>query len=159
MPLGEITWKTQKRTAIKLNDTRGDGVKKASVVCDHNGAARPLFERAFQPLDAIEVKMVGGLVQQQQARLIGHGTDECHAFTHAARECAHNGFGREAELVDQCAYARGTIPVFAFWIIFAEHGLLDRQCFIELWLLFDGCDVDVACDVDRTIIRLCAAVK
>ena len=72
---------------------------------DHNRAARPLLEGAFQPLDTIKVKVVSGLVKQEQAGFIRHGTDERYAFAHTARQRTHNGFGRQPKLVNQGAYA------------------------------------------------------
>jgi hypothetical protein len=51
--------------AIEFDDARGHPVQEAAVVGDEHHAAAILQQQVFQPLDGIEVQVVGRLVQQQ----------------------------------------------------------------------------------------------
>ena len=54
---------TAQQTAIELDDAGGDTVQKRPVVGDHyRSTARPL-QHALQLCDAINIQMVGGLIQ------------------------------------------------------------------------------------------------
>jgi hypothetical protein len=57
--------------AIQLHDARGHGVEERSVVRDEDARAAP-SQQSFQERDAVDVQVVGWLVEQQQLRLEGH---------------------------------------------------------------------------------------
>ncbi len=61
----EVAGVGTKQAAIELDDARRDAIQKRAVVGDDDGR-RSLDQEFFQRRDAVDVQMVGGLVEQQQ---------------------------------------------------------------------------------------------
>ncbi len=49
---------------VELGHLRGDVLEKIAVVADDNGGEGFARQQCFEPLDAFEVEVVGGLVEQ-----------------------------------------------------------------------------------------------
>ncbi len=54
------------RAEIQLPDPVGDGIQESAVVGHHDDRAVPRLQLFFQPLDALDVEVIGRLVEQQQ---------------------------------------------------------------------------------------------
>src|SRR5699024_4267196 len=63
LPLRIIARETVQLTPIKLHDARGYPVQKAAIVRNQHHTAAQIEQCRFQPGNAIEIQMVGGLVQ------------------------------------------------------------------------------------------------
>ncbi len=66
LPLREIARKTEQAPAVQFNDTGGNVVQEAAVVGNDDRAALSIDQHPFQPCDAVEIQVVGRLVQQEQ---------------------------------------------------------------------------------------------
>ena len=75
----------------------GHLVEEAPVVRDDDAGDVPL-QQVFQRFDAVDVEMVGGLVEQQQVGRDGEGQRQRRAFALAARHRSRRrvGIHREA---------------------------------------------------------------
>ena len=62
------------------------GVHKGAVVADDEDGAVVVGDKAAQPLDTLEVQVVGGLVQQQQVGMAQEELCQCDAHLPAAGE-------------------------------------------------------------------------
>ena len=58
---------------------------------------RPFDQQLFERGDAVDVEMVGGLVEQQQVRLQRQRERQCGALAFAARSGFGRALGRHAE--------------------------------------------------------------
>ncbi|MNL67814.1 hypothetical protein D3C87_1924460 [compost metagenome] len=76
--------------AIQFHDACGDTVKKGPVVCDGDYASWKVEQEVFQPLDGVEVQVIGWLVQQQHVGASDEGLRQRHAFFCAARQRAND---------------------------------------------------------------------
>ena len=56
--------------AVQLHRFRAHVFQKVPVVADHDAGERCGIEQAFQPLDAAQIQMIGGLIQQQNIGLL-----------------------------------------------------------------------------------------
>ena len=74
--------------AIELQDPLGRVVEEVAVVRDRHHGARKAFEEHFEPLHALGVEVVGGLVEQQHVGLGQQQAAQCDAALFAARELA-----------------------------------------------------------------------
>ena len=79
---------------------------------DHHHAAAELFEQVFQPDDGVDIEVVGGLVEQQNIRLLHPGLCQRHAFFLAAGKVADQGVLGQAELADGLADGGIELPAF-----------------------------------------------
>src|SRR5262249_58015578 len=70
--------------AIKLEDPAGHIVEKIAVVGDDQDRAGIIAQMAFEPADGLGVEMVGGLVEQQEVRLLEQQPAERHPTPLAA---------------------------------------------------------------------------
>ena len=66
---GEVAGVAAQHAAVELDDARGHRVDEGAVVRDEQQRAAPRHEQALQPLDRVEVEVVGRLVEQQH---VGH---------------------------------------------------------------------------------------
>jgi hypothetical protein len=72
--LVEVTTVTLKLEALVVNDVLDNVVQELAVVGDDNGCAGRVCEVVLEPLDVLDIQMVGGLVKEQNIRLLKHGT-------------------------------------------------------------------------------------
>ena len=71
---------------LERGDVVDAGVHEGAVVADDEDGAVVAGDKAAQPLDAFEVQVVGGLVQQQQIRVAQEELGQRDAHLPAARE-------------------------------------------------------------------------
>src|SRR4029077_15850632 len=75
----------------EFNHGVGDIFQEIAVMADdHTGELR-VSQNGFQPLDSFEVKMVGGLVEQENVRLLHQSGGDGQTFAPAARERVGDG--------------------------------------------------------------------
>ena len=67
----------------------GDVVQEGSVVRNHQDSTIIGFQEAFEPLDGLDVEVVGGLVEKQEIRLFQQDFGQLHAHLPAVAELAH----------------------------------------------------------------------
>ena len=80
-PVGDLA-------AVELDDAGGQRAQEAPVVGDEDQRARPALEEAFQPVDGLDVEVVGGLVEQQHVGRRHQRARQQHAALHAAGQLA-----------------------------------------------------------------------
>ena len=50
---------------VHVHDVGTDGVQEVTVMADHQSQSLAVHEEILQPLDGLDIQMVGGLVQQE----------------------------------------------------------------------------------------------
>jgi len=56
--------------ALGGHDLVADPIEKGAVVADDHQGHIPLHQVTFQPLDGFHIQVVGGLIKQQQVRVL-----------------------------------------------------------------------------------------
>ena len=74
--LTQGTTVTLKLETLVVDDVLENMVQEAAVVGDHDGGARRVDEVVLQPLDVLDVQVVGGLIQQENVGLFEHSTGQ-----------------------------------------------------------------------------------
>jgi hypothetical protein len=156
--LRKITREAEQPATIELDDARGDVIQETPIVGNEDRAAFPFREHLFQPGDAVEVEVVGGLVQQQQVWFAREGARQGYALACAARQAGDDGVGRQAQPFQQRTDARGTLPILAF-LDLAAYGFEHRGLLIQHGLLLHRGDFQPGDARDIAIVRLAAAVQ
>ena len=77
---------------------------------DQHHAAAELAQQAFEPLDGVEVEVVGGLVEQQHVGPAHQRLRQRHALAHAARQRADARLGIEVQAVQRLVDALLPVP-------------------------------------------------
>ena len=70
--------------AVELHDAAGHGVDEGTVVGDEDQRATPVLQQVLQPLDGVQVEVVGGLVEQEHIGLGHQGLCQGHPLAGAA---------------------------------------------------------------------------
>src|SRR5688572_27720152 len=96
---GKPAGKRVQLAAVELEDARGDAVEEGAVVGDDDRGL--LQQQVFQHQDAVDVEVVGRLVEQQQVGLEGEGPRQRGALALAARHALRRAVGVEAEAVEE----------------------------------------------------------
>ncbi|MCY1522209.1 hypothetical protein D9M68_570540 [compost metagenome] len=125
---------------------------------DDDRGALPTAQHVFQPGDAIEVEMVGGLVQQQQIRFVDQGTGQRDAFARSSGQAGDLHVGRQAELFEHGAHARRALPVFVVAFRIADY-VEDRGVLVEFGFLLDGGYAQAGTAGDVAVVGLGPAVQ
>ena len=98
-------------SAVQLEDPAGDIIEKITVVGDCDHRAGVLLQVFFQPGHGFSIKMVGGLIQQQNVGLLQQQTAQCHATALATRKNFDRGLGWRAAQRIHCHFqARIDVP-------------------------------------------------
>ncbi len=126
---------------VHVRHVRADAGQEVPVVRDDDHGARPLVEHVLQPADAIDVQVVGRLVQQQDVRIAEQRLRQQHAQLPARRHGAHRPLvlrGRHPEAKQQLARARlgrvaAVLGVLRLQVRRAQELRLPR-----LWIRVDG---------------------
>lgn len=84
--LAQVTTVTLELEALVVNNVLDNVVKELAVVGDDDGRARGVDKVILEPLDVLHVKMVGGLVKQQDIGLLEHGTGKSQLHLPATRQ-------------------------------------------------------------------------
>ena len=74
---------------VDVGDVRADAVQEVAVVRDGDERAFVVVEEILQPVDGVEVEVVGRLVEQQRLRLAEERLRQQHADLLAALQLAH----------------------------------------------------------------------
>ncbi len=74
---------------IDVGDVGADAVQEMAVVRDDDHHAVILLQKALQPVDRVQIKMVRGLVQQQRLRMSEQRLRQQHADLLPALQLAH----------------------------------------------------------------------
>ena len=120
-----------------LDDAVDGAVQEIAVMGNGDHGAVELIEIFLQPLGGLQVQMVGGLIQQQDIRILQNEASQIHAGLFAAGEvveepCAHIGVNGEAvcHLVDSGVgiVAAQTFKAGRQLAVAAEDGLIALPC-------------------------------
>ena len=65
--------------ALQLEDMGGNAVKEIAVMGDNQHPAAVILQEAFQPLDHLDVQVVGRLIQKEEIRLPQQGLGQADA--------------------------------------------------------------------------------
>jgi hypothetical protein len=98
--------------AVELDDPAGDPVEKCPVMGDED-CGRDLQQQLFQPLDALDVEVVGGLIQKQQVGLQCERQCQCRPLALAARARCRRSFLVEVKAMQEFRQARFHAPALA----------------------------------------------
>ena len=88
-------------SAIELDDACCHPIQKGAVVRDHDQAASEFQQQVFEPGDAVQVEVVGRLVQQQHLRGLNQGPRQRHPFGRPAREGSHERLALQAQALQR----------------------------------------------------------
>ncbi len=121
---GKVAGIAAQQAAIELDDARCDSIQKRAVVGDRN-QSRDLDELRLKQSNAIDIEVIGRLIEQQQIRLEGQRQRECCPLALAAGECARILAFAEAESMQHFNQPRLGTPALAL----IEHVLrVDARC-------------------------------
>ncbi|KAF3396471.1 hypothetical protein F1880_007236 [Penicillium rolfsii] len=102
--LGESTTVTLQLEALVVDDVLDDTVQETGVVGDHDGSAGGGLEVVLEPLNVLDVQVVGGLVEQENIGLLEDGTAQSELHLPTTREGTNGAIElglEETELVDK----------------------------------------------------------
>jgi len=108
--------------AIQFQYAVGEALQEGAVVGDEQHGAAEVADEAFQPFDAGDVEVVGGLIEQQQVGFLDQGLGEQHAALRAAGEFTRLAFGVEFQACDDFIDAAGHVPTVAGFQLVLQHG-------------------------------------
>ena len=80
--------------AIEFDHIGGDIFEEIAIVADHDAGERRVQKQRFEPLDSGEIEMVGGLVEQQNVRLLNERLGNRETFAPAAGKSRGGGENR-----------------------------------------------------------------
>ncbi len=158
LPLREVAGEAEQPAAVQLDDAGGHRIQEAAVVGDDDGGAFPGAQHFFEPGDAVEVEVVGGLVQQQQIGFLDQRAGQRDALAGAARQAGDLGVRRQAELFEHGAHARRALPVLMVAVDVADH-VEHGGVFVQLRFLFDRGHAQARAAGDVAIVGHGAAVE
>lgn len=102
--VGESTTVTLELEALVVDNVLDNVVKEAGVVGHHDGSAGGGLEVVLEPLNVLDVQVVGGLVEQENIGGLKDGTAQSELHLPTTREGANGAIELgllEAELVDK----------------------------------------------------------
>ena len=70
---------------VDVHDVGADGVEEVPVVADHDDGALEVQQKVLQPVDGVDVQVVGGLVQQQDVRVAEQRLGQQHLHLRPGR--------------------------------------------------------------------------
>ena len=94
---GVVARPRRQLAAIELDDPRRQPLEERAVVGDEHHGAFVLGEKALEPLDRLDVEVVGRLVEQQQIRLADQRARQQHAPAPSARQRVDDRVRRQLE--------------------------------------------------------------
>ena len=91
------------RPSIELEHTGGDPIEHVAIMGDDHEPAREVLEFVLQPLDRIDVEMVGRLVEHEQVGIGDQRPGQRDPLLLPARELVHRPVDhlREAEAMQR----------------------------------------------------------
>ncbi len=114
--------------AVEFEDPFGDVVQEVPIVGDRQDGAWVLGQVLFQPLHALGVEVVGGLVEQQQVGLLQQQLAQRHPAPLATGQVSHRLVaGRAAQRVHRLLDPRIELPAVAVLDLLHQVALLGEQ--------------------------------
>ena len=142
---GKVAWVGQELAPVQLHNAGGHVVQKRAVVGDGDDAALEVDQQTLQPLDRVQVQVVGRLVEQQHLRLRHQGLRQRNPFFSAAGERADHRVGVQVQAVKR--FCDSLLPVPAVQRLdFALHGV---QVAVALAILFNQMAHTLQAHADR----------
>jgi len=92
-----VTWPRREPAAIELDDPGREPLEKGAVVGDEDHRAGIFEQEGLEPLDRLDVEMVGRLVEEQQVGLRDQRPGQQHAPLPSAGQGVDRDVGRQAE--------------------------------------------------------------
>ena len=104
---------------VQFVDVGADLVKEVAVVCDHEERERGDTKEVFEPLDHLNVKVVGRFVEDEQLRFTQEDIGKGHTLLLSARELV-NGLAEvmDVQFAEYLSNPRLVVPV----VIVRRHG-------------------------------------
>jgi len=102
--VGQGTTVTLELEALVVDNVLDDVIQEAGVVGDHDGSARGGLEVVLEPLDVLDIQVVGGLVKQENVGVLEDGTAQSQLHLPTTRQGTDGAIELrflEAELVDK----------------------------------------------------------
>src|SRR5204862_7976475 len=96
----KIARKRKQPAPIELDDARGDAVEERAVVRDDDRRALPEHQ-LLQDQDAVDIEVVGRLIEQEQVGLGSKGKRERGALPLAPGKSPFQALGRKTEAVEK----------------------------------------------------------
>ena len=96
--------------AVELDDAGGDAIEEAAVVGDDDDAALEVDQQLLEPLDGVEVEVVGRLVEQQHVGGRHQRLRQGDALAGAAGERADAGVAVEVQAMQRFFDALLPVP-------------------------------------------------
>lgn len=97
----EVTAVTLKLVALVVDDVLADVVQELGVVGHDDGCAGGVLQVVLEPLDVLDIQMVGRLIEQQNIRVLENGTGKSQLHLPSSGEGGDQAVGHvsvEAEL-------------------------------------------------------------
>ncbi len=147
--------------AVELDDLIGDVFEEIAVVADDHAGELAIAENSFEPIDACEIEMVGGLIEEKNVGLADQGFGNGQALAPTAGEGSGGGFEVEKSCsAENFGHAGETLGFGDFF--FAESLFDDGANGVacgEFGDLFDEMQAGALADGDVAAIRGNAATE
>ena len=124
-----VPWPVRDPAPVELQDAGRQALQEASIVGDEEQGPGEVLEEALEPINGVDVQMVGGLVQQQQVRLPHQGLGEQHPPLETARQGVERGVAIQAQARDDPLGALLDGPAAPLL-----EGLLDPRQTVQVFL-------------------------
>lgn len=108
--VGVIAGPARDPAAIDLDDARGQRAQKTTIVGHEQHRAVEAEQQLLQPVDRLDVEVVGRLIQQQHVGCEHECAREQHAPLHAARQVGEPGLGRQFQSREHAIHAPVQVP-------------------------------------------------
>ena len=151
------------KNRIDFDDAIGDVVEKVTIVCDDKVGELSGFQEVFEPEDAFEVEMVGGLVKQEQVGFEDELAGESESFFPAAGERVDRDsrVGKSDFGEDDGRFSFSVVivdkPFVEVCIAESEEEFFARCICKETVLLSEVSDFEIATGFERAIVGMLEA--
>jgi hypothetical protein len=88
---------TRDAATVDFDDARRERAQEAAIVGDEHDAAGKIEQQFLEPVDRLDVEMVGRLVEQQHIRIEHERTRKQHAALHTTGLRGERGIFRQVE--------------------------------------------------------------
>ena len=108
--LGEVAGVAQQASAVQFHHPGRNTVQKRPIVADGDDAPFVLQQKIFKPCDAVQIQVVGGLVQQQHVGSAHQGLCQGHTLLIAARKRADRHIRLQVQAVKRLLHPLFPVP-------------------------------------------------
>ena len=134
--LGEVARVGAQLAAVELDDARCDTVKEGAVVRDRHHAALEVDEEVLEPLDRVQVQVVGRLVEQQHVGAAHQGLAQRDAFLRPAGQGADHHVLVQVQALQGFLHALLPVPA----VLGLDLPLQRVEVALAVGVLVDQCD-------------------